>query len=109
VQGVVSEEGLREYFAAIPEREEYFSGRQSLKDLPAIQLRDRKNDLHSQVSNRIYDLRCRIVHSKEDGGGESVDLLLPFSREVATIWPDIELLRFLAREALICGAREMSL
>jgi hypothetical protein len=107
ISATVSEDEIRDYISAIPERVDYFEGRQSIRDLPTVQLRVRKNDNCSQLANRVYDLRCRIVHSKEDGGDAGGDLLLPFSREVETIWPDIELLKFLAREVLIAGAGKL--
>ncbi len=54
--------------------------------------------LHSQVAKRLYKIRCRIVHKKEE---RDEDVLLPFADEVARLGPDLELLEFLARRAIV--------
>jgi hypothetical protein len=57
-----------------------------------------------QTSERIYDIRCKVVHTKnlEDGGGE--DMILPFSEEADLLMDDVELIQFLARRVLIASS-----
>lgn len=76
---------------------EYISG------VRPLALRDKKNELTHQVADRLYDLRCRVVHSKEDGGSSQIDVLLPFGREADRLSADIALARFLAQKAIIAG------
>ncbi|MFC9861596.1 MULTISPECIES: hypothetical protein [unclassified Streptomyces] len=57
-------------------------------------------DYRSHVSERVYDLRCRIVHAKEGGGGKRPDVILPAGREARDLGPDIQLVAFLAERAL---------
>ena len=38
-----------------------------IRDVRVISIRDQQTPLTSQVAERIYDLRCRIVHSKDGG------------------------------------------
>jgi hypothetical protein len=96
---------LREFFENNPEVNGYFSGAQKVKGVKSVDLLANRGDLIGQVSDRIYDIRCRIVHAKEDGGGGHATLLLPFSKEANEMWADIELVRFIAQEVLIGGAQ----
>ncbi|GAA1265237.1 hypothetical protein GCM10009579_24590 [Streptomyces javensis] len=57
--------------------------------------------LSHQVADRVYKIRNRIVHAKDDPKFESVPALLPQSEEAEALWPDIELVRFLAFEVIL--------
>lgn len=58
-------------------------------------------ELYNQVADRIYDIRCKIVHTKGDEGNEELDLLLPYSKEADNLEEDIELIRLLAQKVII--------
>ncbi|MYT13346.1 MULTISPECIES: hypothetical protein [unclassified Streptomyces] len=107
VAGCVTEAHLRDFIDANDDLSQHFSGVQKIKGVAHIDVADKRNDLMTSVANRIYDIRCRIVHAKEDGGGGSADLLLPFSEEAYSLHPDIELVRFIAQKALIAGAVQL--
>ncbi|MFF5427026.1 MULTISPECIES: hypothetical protein [unclassified Streptomyces] len=57
--------------------------------------------LASQVAKRIYKLRNRIVHAKDDVRYAESKVLLPLSHEAMKLYPDIELVRLLAIEAIV--------
>jgi hypothetical protein len=61
------------------------------------------------TSERIYDIRCKVVHTKslEDGGGE--DMILPFSKEADLLIDDVELIQFLARRVLIASSAPLKI
>jgi len=59
------------------------------------------SELYNQVADRIYDIRCKIVHTKGDEGNEELDLLLPYSKEADNLQEDIELIRLLAQKVII--------
>jgi hypothetical protein len=61
-------------------------------------------DLRNDVADRIYDIRCKIVHAKGDGGPAKVEALLPFSKEADSLGFDIGLVRYIARRVLICSS-----
>jgi len=67
-----------------------------------VNIRNQTTDLRDQVSDRVYDIRCKIVHIK----GETVnfELLLPNSPQADQLDHDIELARFLAQRVLIQSA-----
>lgn len=62
------------------------------------------HDLRDQIADRLYAIRCRIVHTKQDGAESGVDLLLPSSEEAQSLGPDIKVARFIARQTLIATA-----
>ena len=105
----VEEEELRLFVTPVDGVEPYFSGAQVIKGLRQLNLNDRAFDMRDQVATRIYDLRCRIVHTKDEATDVVPDLLLPFSAEANSIFPDIELLRFIAQKVLSANALPMRL
>ncbi|MFJ6388918.1 hypothetical protein ACIQJT_15060 [Streptomyces sp. NPDC091972] len=108
IGGCVTEDHIRDFITGDDILSDHFSGKQKIKDVAHLNLADAKSDLLTAVANRVYDIRCRIVHAKEDGGSSAVDLLLPFSTEADSLGPDIALARFLAQKVLIAGASRLS-
>jgi hypothetical protein len=105
----VSEDSLKSFIASDPDRNGALS--HTIKGLlkRKITNSDKDTDLRIQASNRIYELRCKIVHTKIEGGKEDTELLLPFAKEVDLIYFDIELIEFLAQRALIRGSAPMKI
>lgn len=60
-------------------------------------------DLRNDVSDRIYEIRCRIVHTKSNSGDADIEPLLPFSREAEALTFEIDLVQFIAREVIIAA------
>jgi hypothetical protein len=56
-------------------------------------------DLRRVTARRLYEIRCRLVHTKE-GGRKGSPVFLPLSAEAAALRHDVVLIRFLARQAL---------
>lgn len=101
------EEGLREMVRAVDPKEEHFvAKKQTIKGVTALRLQD--PNLREQVADRIYNIRCRIVHTKQDGGSTGDELLLPTGREAAALVHEIALLRLIAQEAIIQQAKTRS-
>jgi len=105
VRAVIVEEDLRDFIASSDEYKDHFcSKNQSVKSVGTIQLTGQQADLRDQVADRIYAIRCRIVHAKQDGGGTNVDVLLPSSSEASSLQADIDLVRLIAQRALVARA-----
>jgi hypothetical protein len=66
-------------------------------------------DLRNDVADRIYDIRCKIVHTKSDSRDGEVELLLPFSKEAEQLYHDISLLEFVARQVLIAASTPLTI
>lgn len=107
IAGCVTEGHLRGFIESSDVLREHFSGKQKIKDVTHLNLSDTRNDFLTAVANRVYDIRCRIVHTKDDGG--AADLLLPFTKEAEDLGPDIELVKYLAQKVLIAGASRLRL
>lgn len=104
VAACVDENELRELLDQIDPEHEYFTEKkQAIKGLQPIRMAGAPGILE-QVSDRIYDIRCRVVHTKQEGGNDN-ELLLPSSRESDSLGPDITVLRFISQRALIARAR----
>lgn len=66
-------------------------------------------DLRNDVADRIYDIRCKIVHTKAGVDDSSFELLLPFSKDAEQLHHDIELIRFIARSVLVAASVAINL
>lgn len=109
VEFSVRPDQVLEYLQSSEEVEAYFTAKkQPLPGMSPLRIADAEN-LLKQVADRIYDIRCRIVHTKADGGDGAVELLLPDSAAVRQLGPDVELARLLAQYALVAGAEPLEL
>lgn len=61
------------------------------------------------MAERIYDIRCKIVHTKAGGSEGGVELLLPFSKEAELLYLDIELIQYVAQQTLISASTALPL
>jgi hypothetical protein len=84
--------------------EHFCAGRQAISGVPRLNIDGGQADLRDQVADRIYAIRCRVVHTKADGVDAGIELLLPSSREAQSLGPDVALLRYVAQRALIARA-----
>ncbi|MCK1807230.1 MULTISPECIES: hypothetical protein [unclassified Micromonospora] len=109
IRHCVNDGDLKEFIEADPERVAFVSNRKNgLKAAKPLALKDAGSPLGDQVAERIYDIRCRIVHAKDGGGPTQAALLLPFSAEARSLGHDIEVMRFIAQKVLISSARQTS-
>lgn len=100
---------LRSFFTELPERAEHFSSKIDGLTAHKIPVKTPDADLRTDVADRIYDIRCKIVHTKSGGKNGNLELLLPFSAEADLLYADIELARYVAREVLISAASPLTL
>ncbi|MEU0521849.1 hypothetical protein [Streptosporangium sp. NPDC006007] len=98
-------ERIQEFMNEVPGRLEHFTSNQ-ISEVPHINLKN-DQDLRDQAASRIYELRCRIVHSKGDGGEKYSEMLLPFSEEADHLGSDIDLVHFLAQKVLIASSSKL--
>ena len=99
IRGCASEEKLRDFLSS-GEYSHHFSKRGPISAVPAINLKA-PDVLAYQVADRVYALRNRIVHAKDDPRYEEAKVLLPVGPEALHLRPDIELIRLLATEAIV--------
>jgi hypothetical protein len=100
VDEYVRKDRLEEFF-----REEWgnhFTRKGPVQGVEAINLSN-TSSLGDQVADRIYQIRNRIVHAKDDPRYQDARVLLPRSQEAEALRPDVELVRLLAMEAILIG------
>jgi hypothetical protein len=100
----VSEEDLIDFLKDDELRWKSIHSRGIIEGVYVIKENDQSFPLVKQTAKRIYQIRCRIVHAKEDGGPEAMSMLLPTSLEVRNLLHDIDIVRYLAQKVIIAGA-----
>jgi hypothetical protein len=103
VTACTDEDDLAQFLNSVPERAEFLA-KKDIAGVRQLILRPNQPSLVDQVAERVYGIRCRIVHSKEGGGPADVEALLPFSSEAQTLEHDIELIRHLAERAIMSNS-----
>ncbi|MFU0439547.1 hypothetical protein ACLZH7_14030 [Streptomyces sp. BG2AG] len=96
----VRPEALANFFST-SDQAEHFSRGGPISGVDIVNLKDTRNPLGTQVADRIYGIRNRIVHAKDDPRFGEVPPLLPESQEADALWPDIMLARLLATEVIL--------
>ncbi|WFE23297.1 hypothetical protein O7621_08340 [Solwaraspora sp. WMMD937] len=92
-------------FSSVQDRfKDHFGRRGPISGVGEIHIQGKQAPLVSQIAARIYDLRCRIVHSKVDGGSTGTDPLFPTDPQVDQLQPDIELVQLVATEVITAFA-----
>lgn len=108
VLGCIDLNELNEFFNEETERKDFFDDSKKGKSLVSqkISFNRKEHDIRIDVANRISELRCRIVHTKDESDSE---LLLPYSPELTLIKNDIDLVEFIARKVLIAGCKPLEI
>ncbi|WP_407343358.1 hypothetical protein [Pengzhenrongella phosphoraccumulans] len=105
IRACVDEDTLIKFIQSTPEYTAHFTSSQakSIQGVDSLRLTPAKGsaELIDQLADRIYAIRCRIVHTKQDGGAPGVDLLLPSSAESNALPPEVDLLRMLAQRVIV--------
>ncbi|HTS99481.1 MAG TPA: hypothetical protein VMI33_22965 [Streptosporangiaceae bacterium] len=82
---------------------EYFTAKGPIRGVPSVNFMDTSQNLPYQVADRVYQIRNRIVHAKDDPKYADRRVLLPRSAEANAMTPDVLLVRLLATEAIAVG------
>lgn len=96
---------LREFIEGDKALKEFYLNGSKALPFHKIPLANESLDLRGDIAERIYDIRCKIVHTKSDGRDVAGELLLPFSKEAELLGSDIQLMQWVARQVLVAGSR----
>lgn len=108
ISACIENSELRSFFEEDDKRFNHFSENKGKGiSVQKISLKNETADLITEISERIYQIRCRIVHSKSSD--TDFDVLLPYSNEVRTMNYDIELIEFISRKVLITSSRPIKI
>ena len=103
---IISGEDIINYIKERDLLNNYYQSKESQK-LSDKKLRLNDNlGILDDLSERIYDIRCRIVHNK---ASETTSKILPMTKNVNYLANDVELLKFLARKAIIANSRPFTM
>jgi hypothetical protein len=105
----VDSASLREFLESEVDRKEFYSGKNKDLQCHKIPLGNSTADLRADVAERLYEIRCKIVHTKGDSQSADVEPVLPFSKEAEQLSFDIDLVQYLARKVLIAGSRSFQI
>lgn len=105
LQAVISEcllnKEIKDFIESDADRKAHFT---DAKNNPTSSIRITLNDpqgIMGTTAARLYDIRCKVVHSKNEENDSQTEMLLPNSPESDLLRYDIELMRFVAQKVLI--------
>jgi hypothetical protein len=109
VQECLDPTELRDFICAVEERAKFLSSKAKGLSSIKIPIANESADLRNDVADRLYEIRCKIVHTKGDSREGEVELLLPFSAEANQLNFDIELVQYVAQQVLITASANLRL
>lgn len=86
---------------------EYFKHNYKKLSQLKVSIDNKDLDLRGQVADRLYDIRCKIVHTKADE--RKKERILPFTKEEDLLIVEVNIIEFIARKALIAGSKKLVL
>lgn len=66
------------------------------------------HDHRPDIAELLYDIRCRIVHTKNGFEEPQSEMILPFSAAEEDMWAYTELMQFVAQNALVRSSSVLS-
>jgi hypothetical protein len=103
IRQCVSQEELRDFFESSPQISEYYTSEYKPISEKKIPLNNKESDHIQETALRLYEIRCRIVHTKDQSDKE-LQLLLPFSKETSDLHFDIALIEFISTAVLVASS-----
>jgi hypothetical protein len=73
-----------------------------------INIGRKDHDHRSDIAELLYDIRCRIVHTKNGFDDPQSEMILPFSAAEEDMWAYTELMQFVAQNALVRSSSVLS-
>ncbi|WP_137931884.1 hypothetical protein [Mesorhizobium comanense] len=109
LQECLDPDSLRDFVCETEEKRDFFSSKQPSLTSHRLTLANKDADLRNEVSDLIYDIRCKIVHTKNEFNEDERNILLPFSKEADLLYYYIELIQFVSKNVLISASTKMTL
>lgn len=97
----IDPENLKDFIKQKEDRKTALS--KGLKNITSyvIQIDQNDDSFIANLMERIYSIRCKIVHIKADDKSDDIKLLLPFSKEEESIQHDIDLIQYIAQRIMV--------
>lgn len=98
---VLTLEEINAYFKDNSDAAQILSKKQKGITDKSVHLAKIDHDHRPEISDMLYDIRCKIVHTKNDSESFSSEILLPFSAAEEGLWACVDLMQFVAKHCLI--------
>jgi hypothetical protein len=109
LQECTDSDSIRRFLEEDQDRFNFFKSQPKSLPYHKLPLASSSADLRNEVASRVYDIRCKIVHTKTDPRDSSFELLLPFTTEAEQLTYDIELVQYLAQQVLITSSTPLNI
>lgn len=106
IKGCLQDKEVRELMER-DEIKEYFKSDYKKLSPVKVSVDSKDLDLREQLAERLYDIRCRIVHTKAEETEKQP--ILPFTKEEALLIADANLIEFVAHRAIIAGSKKLAI
>jgi hypothetical protein len=105
IRGCVSVDEVVSEVSSEPVKE-YFKREYRIVSQCRVSEENKEKDIREQLADRIYDIRCRIVHTKED---DKRGRIMPFTKEEVLLRQfDLPMIETVAGQVLIANSRKLS-
>jgi hypothetical protein len=101
LDGCVDPTELREFIESDEALAEHVSNKSSKSKFHKVPVANKELDLRGDVATRIYDIRCKIVHTKDEQAPHGRGMILPGTDEANALEYDNSLIEFIAQRVLI--------
>jgi hypothetical protein len=101
IMEILSVEDVSSFFRENEEIAQIVGKKQKGITEKTINIHRKDHDHRADISELLYDIRCRIVHTKNGFEDSKFDMILPYSSAEEQMWAYIELMQFVAQHALI--------
>lgn len=101
---------LKEFFEKNERLKSFLTTKKNKKlDLEPLDFNDNDEMLINSIAKRIYDVRCRIVHTKNENDFDNAKSIYPFTQEANLLNCEIELIHYVAKRVLVASSSEFQL
>lgn len=101
IQECLDQDDLRAFLTVESRKTFYTTGEWAKLSAQKLSVSSLVAELRTEVADRIYDIRCRIVHAKGSGLDGDSSHLLPFTEEADLLGHDIDLVHYASTRVLI--------
>ncbi|HEV2488150.1 MAG TPA: hypothetical protein VGT08_21690 [Terracidiphilus sp.] len=99
---------LRDFLNETDDRKKFYGSEYKKISDKRILIAEDQNVVE-QTAERVYDIRCKVVHTKNFEGSDRDEMILPFSSEAELLADDVELIKFLARKVMVASSVPLGL
>lgn len=105
---VLSLDDVKQFFEDNEEISELLGKKQKGITDKTVNIIRKDHDHRSDIAELLYDIRCRIVHTKNGFDSPQSEMILPFSAAEEDMWAYTELMKFVAQNALVRSSSILS-